>query len=538
MGKVYITGHRNPDLDSLCAAGSYARLKNMIDPENEYVAVHCSPVSDSVRKQMEAFELEIPVYMKDVYPKVGDVVLKAESHNEASDPIYDLVKTYSTDKPSVVPIYKNGEFMDLLSVDDITAWFLNDNAEEIPVYDLTCANIEKVLPGKLVHKGKSEEFKGSILVGAATIESFDHILGEVDSAIIVTGLREEHIRHAMKRQVPAIVITTVDEAPDLDYSGYDGSVFITTLGTAETVRRIRMAEAISNMMGQPAGKVQLDDRFDDAKDIFATSHTRGLAVMDGDEYAGFVTRRCFLNVPSYSVIMVDHNEPGQSIKGIETASVVEIIDHHRLDSVSTGVPIFIDAEPLGSTCTIVYQQYIRHGIMPDAYAAKMMLTGIISDTLILRSPTTTAQDIMTVEMLAKLAKISSVDEFGEKLFSVTDNLETSDPDKMIQSDFKEYESAGVKVGIGQCEVMTLKNVGDYAADYIAALNDLSEKKGLDWTMLMVTDVLREKSVLLTSAYKSNKDLPYKKMGKQIYDMPGVMSRKKQLLPTIISITGR
>ena len=236
--------------------------------------------------------------------------------------------------------------------------------------------------------------------------------------------------------------------------------------------------------------------------------------------------------------MVDHNEPAQSIKGIETANVIEIIDHHRLDAVSTNVPIFIDAEPLGSTCTIIYQQFIRHGIMPDPQAAKIMLTGIIADTLILRSPTTTVQDISTVEMLARLAKVQSVQEFGEKLFSITDNLAIQEAEPTILSDFKKYESSGVKMGVGQCEVTTLGNVSDYAERYLEALEKIKENQGLDWTLLMITDVLKEKSVLLATDSRLNRDLPYARIRKQIYNMPGVMSRKKQLLPAHISVTSR
>jgi manganese-dependent inorganic pyrophosphatase len=200
------------------------------------------------------------------------------------------------------------------------------------------------------------------------------------------------------------------------------------------------------------------------------------------------------------------------------------------------MPIFIAAEPLGSANTIIYQLYMRHGIMPDRYAARTMLTGIIADTLILRSPTTTVQDISAVEMLARLAKVPSIEEFGEKLFSITDNLAIQDPKEMILSDFKKYENSGTKMGIGQCEVTTLTNVGEYAPVYLETLQQIAEAQNLDWTLLMVTDVLREKSVLLASDFRANRDLPYAKLDKQIFDMPGVMSRKKQLLPPLLSVT--
>ncbi len=536
MEKVYITGHRNPDIDSLCAASAYANLKNLTDSENEYIAIHCSPVSDQVREQMEAMGIEIPQYKKDVFPKVRDVMLEPQTHIQAGAPIFALVNAYNEDNPSVVPIYDGTEFKGLLSVDDITGWFLSDNKEEIPTYKFLVDNVLRVIPGKLIHRGKSEEVEGSLLVGAGTYEAFCAMLDEIDDCIVVLGSRKRHIEYAIKKQMPAIIIAATSEAPDVDFSGYEGSVFITDLGTAETLRRIRLAESIESMMQSATATIDIDDLFVEGRKIFANSHTRGLAVMENGEFKGFVTRRCFLERPVKKVIMVDHNEPAQSIEGIETADVVEIVDHHRLDSLSTTMPIFIAAEPLGSVNTIIYQQYIRHGIMPDQYAARTMLTGIVADTLILRSPTTTMQDVQAVEMLARLAKVPSVQEFGEKLFSISDNLATQDPDTMILSDFKKYENGGTKMGIGQCEVTTLSDVQEYAQTYIDALQKIADSQGLDWTLLMVTDVLREDSVLLASNNKANRDLPYQKIDEQIFDMPGVMSRKKQLLPMLLSVT--
>ncbi|MBQ9272328.1 MAG: putative manganese-dependent inorganic diphosphatase [Mogibacterium sp.] len=536
MSKVYITGHRNPDIDSLCAASAYANLKNLTDPQNEYIAVHCSPVSDTVRDQMEAMEIEIPVYKKDVYPKVRDVMMTPSGHLQADAPIFDLINAYTTDNPSVVPIYNGEEFKGLLSVDDITGWFLSDNKEEERAYELTAENILRVIPGELIHEGKSGTIRGKILVGAATFESFCDFVDNYNDCIIVTGARKEHIEYAASKQVPAIIITADGELPQMDLDGYDGAVLTTTLGTAETIRRLRLAESIESMISSKTETIDIDDLFVEGRKIFLNSHTRGLAVMENGEFKGFVTRRCFLERPVNKVIMVDHNEPAQSIEGIETADVVEIVDHHRLDSLSTRMPIFIAAEPLGSANTIIYQLYMRHGIMPDQYAARTMLTGIIADTLILRSPTTTAQDMAAVEMLARLAKVPSVEEFGEKLFSITDNLSIQDLKTMILSDFKKYENAGTKMGIGQCEVTTLTNVHEYADRYLETLGQVAVEQGLDWTLLMITDVLREKSVLLATDFRASRDLPYTKLADCVYDMPGVMSRKKQLLPMLLSVT--
>lgn len=567
---IYITGHRNPDLDSLCSAYAYAALKNRIDPENEYKAVRCGQVSESIEKQLQMVGVEAPPFMIDVFPKVSDVMLLPTEKVDVSAPVYQLVKSYNAEKPSVMPLFDQGEFAGLLSIDDVTAWFLKDNTDDDPQYDFTVDNIAAVLPGQVLHRGSRETFTAPITVGAASLQDFSEFILKGRNSLVVMGARPEHIRYAVKQNVPAIIITTISQKvdpehsgetlpaihvagmegvgdaqmPEIDFSGYEGLIYITSLGTAETIRRLRMSEPVSNLMRREQETVQSTDLFTDAKETLAASSYRGLAVMDNDRFAGYVTRRCFLDRPAYHVIMVDHNEAGQSIKGIETANIVEIVDHHRLDAMKTDLPILVDARPLGSTCTIVWQQYQAYQIEPEPDAARMLLTGILSDTLILKSPTTTEVDRRSVEELAAICGVD-YQAFGEMLYSVTSNLATKDPVTAIKSDFKAYESEGVKVGIGQCETTTLQNIDEYIDSYLKALEDVREKAGLDWAMLMVTNVLSEKSILLSTVHRDSSKLPYEKLmkyndpqtagakGCRAFDMPGVMSRKKQLLPAVL-----
>ncbi len=297
-------------------------------------------------------------------------------------------------------------------------------------------------------------------------------------------------------------------------------------GKIEEIPRVR------DIMRAEEEPVTVSDLFEDAKRRLSSSKKRGLAVMKDGEFAGFVTRRCFLRAPKNNLILVDHNEVKQSIKGIETANIVEIIDHHRLDAVKTELPIFIDAEPLGSTCTIVYRKFVQEGIVPDTDTAKMLLTGIISDTLILRSPTTTMVDITSAHELADLIK-TDLHEFGLNMFSCMDGLKSRKPEEAVASDFKTYTEKNIRVGIGQCECTTLEDLEDYREEYLKALEDTRKKQGLDWAVLMITDVIREHSVLLSTGFKADKHLPYNLMSDRLFDMPGVMSRKKQLLPEVI-----
>lgn len=432
MKDIYITGHRNPDLDSVCSAMGYARLKNIIDPENNYIPVRCGHLSDSCENILASLDIVPAAYMPSIFPKVKDVMLTEGEKLEKDDPLTVLAKSYSDSNPSVVPVYDKGEFYGLLSVDDISSWFMSRLSES------------------------------------------------------------EHSIH----DIPTV----------------------------------------GDLMREQEKPVSTEDLFEEAKVMLSSSKKRGLAVFEKDKFVGYVTRRCFLRAPKYNLILVDHNESRQSIKGIETANIVEIIDHHRLDALKTSLPIFIDAEPLGSTCTIVYQLFVRNRITPDKDTAKLLLAGMMADTLVLKSPTTTTVDVEAAHALAKICGVE-VQAFGNEMFSHMESLSTQNPEKAILSDFKRYTEKGTNFGIGQCEVTTLQDVDEYKGAFLAALEDVRAKNGLDWAVVMITNVMKENSILLTTECRAARFLPYVPLENGILDMPGVMSRKKQLLPEMIFAIG-
>ena len=427
MSDIFITGHRNPDLDSICSAYGYSVLKNALDKENNYVPVRCGHLSESCKKIIGALNITAPKYMADIYPKVKDVMLTETDFIDIDASLKEVAKNYKDTNPSVIPIYEKGKFTGLLSVDDISSWFMTH---------------------------------------------------------------------------------------------------LSSMETRQDIPKIR------ELMRNQEDPVECDDLFDEAKASLSMSKKRGLAVFDKGEYAGYVTRRCFLKAPRYKVILVDHNEPKQSIKGIESANIVEIIDHHRLDAVKTDLPIFIDAEPLGSTCTIVYELFVRNRLVPDEYTAKVLLTGIMADTLVLKSPTTTSVDKEASEALSKICRVN-VNDFGHEMFNNMESLTNADPEEAILSDFKRYVERGTNIGIGQCETTTLHDLDQYKDKFLKALEDVRQKNSLDWAVLMITNVMKENSVLLTTDYRAVKNLPYTEIEPFILDMPGVMSRKKQLLPEMI-----
>ena len=239
--------------------------------------------------------------------------------------------------------------------------------------------------------------------------------------------------------------------------------------------------------------------------------------------------------PRRKLILVDHNELSQAIGGAEEAEICEIIDHHRMGAEKTNAPIYIYAKPIGSTCSIVYSHFRMAGIDPDPATALLMLSGLLSDTMLLRSPTTTPEDRLYAPELARLAGVD-LQEYGALMLSHTASLKQADPLQMISADFKEYAEGGFSVGVGQVEVGTLADMDEVKVGILAALDTVRKERKLSWALLLVTDITDEHSVLMCSPWPAaEKELAYQQLEDNVFDLPGVLSRKKQLLPEILRI---
>ncbi|MDD7256456.1 putative manganese-dependent inorganic diphosphatase [Bullifex porci] len=540
MSKIYITGHKNPDMDSIAAAYSYSVLKNKIDPDNQYIPVALGAMNSISRSLFERLGIKSLDILKDTFSKVKDVCKRPTLILEPEDPIYELVNMYNQTNPSVVPIMKDGIYKGLLSVDDINKYFLRENYDSRPVYSLDINNIRRVVKGFMIKRGSVDDFVAPIMVGAMRFSVFKKRLKDCkEKPLLVVGCRNDHIAEAIKEQIPGLILTGVEEdsLDEIDFSGFNGFVYASHEDTAETIRLLRLSVKVETLL-IPSKEINItqDMLFDSAKGILADSNKRGLPVFDKENgsFMGFITRRCFLERPRTKLILVDHNEASQSVKGIEDAEIVEIIDHHRLDAVKTTNPISITAMPVGSTCTIVFEQFNRYNQEIDPLTAKVLLAGIASDTVMLKSPTTTSLDRNAVKTLCAIASVD-FEAFGKELFSKGSSLSSVDAKSAISSDFKVYTERGVKFGIGQIEVTTLDDIDEVSDNYLAELEKKKEGDSLDWAMLLVTNVLTSTSILLCTNYKNNYRFEYEELKSQIFSLPGVLSRKKQLLPEVIRV---
>lgn len=538
MEKIFITGHRNPDMDSINSAYAYAYLKNKIDPNNEYVAGCLGPLPPKCQKLFEELDLTPPTFIADVKSRVGAIKRTPTLIVEPDAPVYELMNMYYSASPSVVPIMKDGEYKGLLSVDDINRYFLRENRGVRPEYNFVVDNIPKVLRGSFLMKGEKACFHASLMVGAMHLEVFKERLKACkEKPLLVVGARKDHIREAIKANLPGLILTGIkeDSLEGIDFSSYKGMVFISYEETAEALRLLRLSIAVSDLLISDNQKsVPSSMLFDEAKDILNGSGLRGLSVVDEEgKWIGFITRRCFLDRPRQKLILMDHNEADQSVVGIEDGDIIEIVDHHRLAAPKTRNPIYIQSEPVGSTCTIVTELYERFRIEIPEAIAKLLLSGLVSDTVMLKSPTTTIVDKMIAERLCTAAHIDDFEAFCEHLFASGFSLKNQDPRKIIEADFKCYKEGATKFGIGQVEVTTLSEVEEVAEQYIAALEKECKLMNVDFSMLLITDVLTASSVLLTSPFNKSYRMMYEKISEGVYNLAGVLSRKKQLLPEVI-----
>jgi len=539
MEKVLICGHRNPDMDSVCSAYAFAVLQNKIIKNQVHEAVRCGKLNESTKCAFERLGLEPPRFIKDVRARVSSVVVNPKISIDCNEPIHKLISIFQENDISVVPVTRDGKYLGLLSIDEINRYFLKEVSSERPSYKLNLETMNQVLKGTFIKKGPVSKTELKIMVAAMSFtkfrEQFDKIENK-DLPLLVVGDRIEPILEAVYRQFPVIILTGMSDKIKrlVDFSKFEGTVFLSESHTSETLRLLRLCLPVEEILEDEPPIINYECLFDEAKSILTHNHFRGLPVFDGEELKGFVTRRCFLERPKTKIVLVDHNEEDQAVSGIEDAEIVGIIDHHRFGLKQTSTPIFINAAPLGSTCSLVTQMFERYGVPIDYNTARILLSGLVSDTVILRSPTTTEEDKRIAKVLCEAGKVDDIQEFGQIMFDSGVSIKKQDPKEAIQSDFKIYKEKGLKIGIGQYEVITLKDLETYREKYLDALERVKRENSLDWALFMITNVVKQDSALLTTGLDTVEyKLIYQKMDDRTYSLPKVLSRKKQLLPEII-----
>ncbi len=544
MNSVIISGHRNPDSDSICSAYAYAQLKNSVDPKTSYRAVSPGVINAQTKFIFQRIGLHLPEVRLDLHPRVKDIMTASVHFVRESEPVGRVMQLMDESKVTIIPVVdENQELSGVVGSYEISSLFMRGGVGARPYHIFRPLNFPAVIPGKIASAGKKGEFSATMITGAMPFPDYNRLAEglEPERTILVVGRRMDIIENAASRQFPAIVITGVDADDALEeypLLGYEGWVFFSYLDTAETIRRLTLSVPVSSIVKKDLGFLRPDQLVDEAKDMLLRQDYKSLPVLENGQLVGIVARSDLLKRPRPALILMDHNEMSQAIEGAEGADILEIIDHHRLGTLRTKLPLFFYAKPVGSTCTLVYELYRQNGISVSPQIASLLMAGILADTVILKSPTTTSTDRAVIQDL-ELASGIQAQDFGMEIFGAVNSLKGRSSKEMVTTDFKVYEEFGCKVGVGQLEVTNLSELSGVREALLTELLERVREQRLDWAMLLVSDIILENSVLFTSKFESaEKYFSYRKISPGIFDLPGILSRKKQLLPEVLHVLER
>ena len=535
---IYVTGHKNPDSDSICAAYAYAEFKNKIG-DVETVACRLGNPNQETQYILDYFNAEAPRLLKTVKLKVED--LQFDNISPVS-PEISLKTAWSIMRDKnikTLPVAdENDHLLGVLAVSNLTSCYMDiwDN-RILAKSNTTLDNIIDTLSAKVSYVNeKVTHFPGKIVVTAMQPDTMSGHIDEGDIAIV--GDREEAQAALIKLNI-SLMIVTGGYAPSekiVSLAKEHGVTIIVTQHDSFTASRL-IVQSI------PVGYVMVkenivsfttDDLVDDIKGIMTETRFRSYPVLDQNgRVVGTVSRYHLISNHKKKVIQVDHNERGQSVDGLEDAEVLEIIDHHRVADIQTNNPIYFRNEPVGSTSTIVAKCFFESGIRPSRKAAGLLCGAIISDTLLFRSPTCTPQDQYICKKLAEIADIN-IEEFAKEMFKAGTSLKGKTVEQIFNTDFKPFTIEGTKVGISQVNTMDIEGFMPLKEEMLNYMDQKAKEAGLDMVMLLLTDILNEGSEILVTGNKP--EIVEKAFNVTLKDkgafLPGVLSRKKQVVPPI------
>ncbi|MGP1587159.1 MAG: putative manganese-dependent inorganic diphosphatase [Treponemataceae bacterium] len=538
---VYIFGHKNPDTDSGVAAAAYAKLKQLQGFENYKAARagHFAPQTEYVFKK---FNVPYPVYMPDLVPRVQYFMNNSNKQLPANLPVWDAIREIDGVQSKSLPVVdETGNYISLFHYSSFAQNILNImNPERKTSISTSISLVTKTTRSQpiVISNNEDEIFKATILVGASTGKTFQKLLNEhaSENVIIITSDREDIYNSCINGKVKLLIITNgfvLDKELQKKAAQNGVSVIISPHPTAPTVMLIAYSVPVSLMADTSVPAVHATDTIAKIRPILQTSPSRCLPVVDEDnKVLGLISESDLTNEPNIELCLVDHNEITQAVNGVENYKIREVIDHHRLGTLSTTYPIMFINKPVGSTATLITGLYQEARIpIPKEYAS-ILLCGILSDTLILQSTTTTNIDRQTADYLSCITGLD-IQELGKEILTAGSRLEGRSVVDLIHQDMKEYNETKSTFTISQIEVGNIDEILRNKDEFIKELEIERRSHKAIFSALLVTDITRLSSVLLMPC--DPKFLPFVTFTKQddnVYFLKDVVSRKKQLLPLI------
>ncbi len=538
MDTIYVTGHKNPDTDSIVAAMAYAALRNAVG-DREYVPACLGRVSDETQLVLDRFGFQSPQRITNMFTQVRDLDFDTPPFLSAAVTVGRAWKLLQEQRNiSAVPVInEDGTLFGMLSRENVASYNMEQatagTLEQVPLF-----NVLSVLEGKILNDAGENIDTISGEVTIALPQSRDNLLFNKKDSIVLCGHQPDMIRRALEMNVNCLVLCQAELDETLRRMPTSTCIIATPYDAYRAARLI--------FQSTPTGRIcrtkdlvcfHLEDRVDEVKELVLKFREHCYPILDGDEkVVGVLTRYHLLRPRRKRVVLVDHNEASQSVPGLEEAEILEIIDHHRLADIQTTNPIYVRNEPVGSTNTIVASMFQDRGLMPSAKMAGMMAAAIISDTVMFKSPTCTPKDVRTAERMARIANVS-LEELGKAIFSAS--LENRTVEDLLFADYKEFHIAGFDLAVAQVTCVDSPKMLERKEAFLELMKkNKEEKPNLALTILMLTDVLLEGTQII---YLGDDETIQQAFGHTPKDntlfLQGVMSRKKQIIPMLSALWG-
>ena len=536
MSEIYVTGHRNPDTDSIVASIAYAELRHALG-DRQYKAVRIGAINDETQSLLDRFGMEPPPLVKSMRTQVRDLDFDHPPALSSSVPIELAWRTMREDGLNSVPIVDgDGRLEGILSAGDIATYDMRSMyvnfIENVPLF-----NLLSTLEGTLVNEYATSvtEVSGELFI--ALPQNYEDAALTDPGSILVCGDQPEIIRRAIDSGVGCLIICRSDIRPEWAQCRASTCIISTPLTARRVSRLICQALPVERICAKKdIVAFHLDDMLDDVRETMLKSRYRAYPVLDeNDRVVGTLSRFHLLRPRRKQVVLVDHNEAAQSVPGLEQVEILEIIDHHRLADIQTGQPIRVRNEPVGSTNTILTAMYQENGVVPPPKIAGLMAGAILSDTVMFKSPTCTKRDIAMAQRLARIANVS-LEELGKSLFSFDGSDKSAE--ELFRTDYKQFHISGQQLAISQITCTDSTPLLRRREEFLDYMQKLREQQGFDLVLLMLTDVLREGTDLL---YVGSDETIRQAFSVEPKDqhvfMPAIMSRKKQIVPMLTALWG-
>lgn len=536
--KVFVIGHKNPDTDSICSAIAYAALKNKTD-DGVFVPRRAGEVNNETKYVLDFFDVETPEFIGHVGTQVKDVEIKPTPSLNEGISLKNAWNKMRDLRESTMPIVNDGVLEGIISVKDIATANMDIYETRILAISHTkYTNVLDAIDGTMIVGDSEEEItKGKILIGAANPDLLENYVEDGD--MLLTGNRFENQLCGIEMNAGCIVVCTgapISKTIQKLAKENNCKIISTPHDTLMVARLISQSAPVRYFMKKDhLITFSREDFISDIRDTLAKIRHRDFPVLDRDgKYCGMLSRRSLLSMDNKKIILVDHNEKGQAVDGIDEAEILEIIDHHRLGSMETALPVFFRNQPVGCTGTIIYDLYQESNVEVDKKIAGLLCSAIISDTLMFRSPTCTPKDKKAAEELAKIAGIE-IQEHAEKMFRAGSSLADKTPEEIFYQDFKKFSGNDKNFGAGQISSMD-KTELEQLRPKIAAYMEGAVKEG-EMLFFLLTNILTESSDLVFAG-EGAKELVETAFGEPQENwvhVPGLVSRKKQFVPSVLHV---